>query len=221
VWCWGTNSSYGEGGHSQGSTNGDVFSGVYWCYGTPKEILTASSSAPFDNVVKVRTHRNGACALRTDNTVWCWGSNAVGELRNGTVESSAAHLYPFESIDAGSSDIAGGDQSLFSIQSAGVVVAWGSDPGGVLGLGTFTYDMTGGGQQAGPLAGVKSISAVFDHGIATEPNGTLLTWGNNTNGVLGHAPGATGSGDVACPSMADAGVICNPTPKPMTNLPWN
>jgi hypothetical protein len=41
------------------------------------------------------------------------------------------------------------------------------------------------------------------------------TWGPNAYAQLGHLPNASGSGDGDC----GGGGICNPLPKPITNLP--
>ena len=30
----------------------------------------------------------GSCTLMPDQTVWCWGSNATGQLGNGTIQGS-------------------------------------------------------------------------------------------------------------------------------------
>jgi hypothetical protein len=67
---------------------------------TSNEILIDSTSAPLTNVTQVFAETFGGCALRSDDTVWCWatstsGNNTSGELGNGTFTdiSTTAALY--------------------------------------------------------------------------------------------------------------------------------
>jgi len=40
---------------------------------------------------------NGACAIKTDDSIWCWGPDTFGSLGNGTVVTAAQHSpYPVD-----------------------------------------------------------------------------------------------------------------------------
>jgi len=63
VTCWGGN---GNGQLGNGTTGGSS--------NTPVAVSNLTS------VSKVATGFTHACAIRSDNTVWCWGKNAAGQL---------------------------------------------------------------------------------------------------------------------------------------------
>ena len=61
--------------------------------------------------------------LRTDGTVWAWGSNSTGELGDGTTDSRAGSVRV--SGLAGVAAVAGGQWHSLALKSDGTGWAWG------------------------------------------------------------------------------------------------
>ncbi|MCM2344320.1 MAG: hypothetical protein NDJ24_07145 [Alphaproteobacteria bacterium] len=76
AWCWGTNwyGNLGDGTYDDSLVPVAVSGGHTW-----KQIAFA------DNIDYQWAH---VCAVKTDNTVWCWGANDSGQLGNGTFDDS-------------------------------------------------------------------------------------------------------------------------------------
>jgi alpha-tubulin suppressor-like RCC1 family protein len=71
AWCWGYNAN---GQLGDGTTNNNA---------TPVPVSGLGSG-----VAQVSAGNDFACAVKTDGTVWCWGSNQEGQLGNGTTTDS-------------------------------------------------------------------------------------------------------------------------------------
>jgi alpha-tubulin suppressor-like RCC1 family protein len=72
------------------------------------------------------------------------------------------------------------------------VLAWGSNNNGQLGNGTTT-DVYVPAQVSGMVGtGAIGIAAGYDHAVAMKTDGTVWTWGSNSNGQLGNGT-TTGS----------------------------
>lgn len=74
-------------------------------------------------------------AVRTDGTVWTWGTNNSGELGlgGGVGQSSPQRVTTLSAIVA----VAGGGSHALALQSDGTVWAWGANGNGQLGDGTL------------------------------------------------------------------------------------
>ncbi len=227
VWCWGS-SQNGELGHNGGGgspadiacTDTNPSPTTYDCNPTPQPIPDPVSGN-FGNAVKVRTRNFGACALRGDGTVWCWGQNTDGELGIGTSGVSAGSAVPSQVITNGA-QLATGDVSTLMIDTGGGVHAWGAQVNGVFGTGAFTatsacadFPCEKSPILVTSLSGIAQISLLFDHALALKTDGTVLGWGRSDNSVLGRDAGT--NGDTACPMY---GGFCNPTPASPLVLPW-
>src|SRR5205085_474429 len=70
-----------------------------------------------------------------------------------------------------------------ALTRGGNVWAWGYNPYGGLGNGTYTYSTTP--VDVSNLSDVVAISAGVDHSIALTRDGKVWTWGYNANGQLG------------------------------------
>lgn len=80
--CWG---SAGSGQVGDGTT-GDPVDHLRL-----KPVRVIRPSGAFTNVRKVALGNSHTCALRTDKTVWCWGSNFYGQLARGSDVASRAY----------------------------------------------------------------------------------------------------------------------------------
>ena len=121
-------------------------------------------------------------ALKSDGTVWCWGSNLYGGLGNGTTNSSNV---PVQALTlANVSAIAAGGWHSVALKTDSTVWTWGWNTDGQLGDGTTT-DKTIGTVVTG-LTGVMAIASGTYHVLALKSDGTVWAWGDNVSGQLGN-----------------------------------
>jgi len=119
--------------------------------------------------------------LKSDGTVWSWGSNKYGQLGDGTMIDSPAPIQVSSLTNV--TDIAAGGEHSISLKNDGTVWTWGYNRYGQLGNGT-TIDSPVPIQVNG-LTDVTDIATGEDHSIALKNDGTVWTWGYNRYGQLG------------------------------------
>lgn len=154
--------------------------------GTNTDSSTPLSVAGLSGVVAVSAGGDQleahSMALKSDGTVWCWGSNLYGGLGNGSTNQSGA---PVQAI--GLSNVvaisAGGWHSA-ALKADGTVWAWGWNTDGQLGDGTTT-DHTIPAQVPG-LNNIVAIEAGTYHTLALKNDGTVWAWGDNVSGQVGN-----------------------------------
>ena len=132
---------------------------------------------------KIAVGGNHNLALKTDNTLWTWGSNNVGQLGNGNninsnIPIKIGNATNWSQIAAGVS----GDHSL-AIKTDGTLWAWGYNFYGQLGDGTSANRNAP--IQIGVDADWSYISAGLHYSLALKTNGTIWAWGRNNSGQLG------------------------------------
>src|SRR5262249_14314493 len=79
-------------------------------------------------------------AMKTDGTLWSWGSNSLGQLGNGSTVSQSSPIQigastSWTSIQAGGLSSSSSNFAL-ATQSNGSLWAWGDNSNGGLGNGT-------------------------------------------------------------------------------------
>jgi hypothetical protein len=119
-------------------------------------------------------------ALKSDGTVWAWGSNMNGRLGDGT------EFERWEPVQSLITDvIAIGPEANFSLalKSDSTVWAWGNNNYGQLGDNTTTERHTP--IQTWVIDKVVSISGGVVHSLAAKSDGTVWAWGGNDYGQLG------------------------------------
>jgi alpha-tubulin suppressor-like RCC1 family protein len=127
------------------------------------------------------TQPNGsttAVAIKTDGTLWGWGSQAV-ILNTTTTYSSPIQL----SATSGWSKLNCGYRCALAIKTDGTLWAWGINTMGALGTGDITNRSTP--TQIGLLTNWSQVVAGSRSSFAIKTNGTLWAWGNNPQGQLG------------------------------------
>lgn len=120
-------------------------------------------------------------ALKSDGTLWSWGSNFSGQLGigNNTDQESPVQV----GTDTDWAYITSGNSTSLAIKSNGTLWAWGSNNLGQLGIGNTT-DQTS-PVQVGSDNDWIQVQGGLNHSIAMKSDGTIWTWGNNYYGQLG------------------------------------
>jgi alpha-tubulin suppressor-like RCC1 family protein len=191
VWAWGNNFRGQLGDGTSGS-------------GTNKN--TPVQASGLTDVVAVAAGSNHSLAVKSDGTVWTWGSNSQGMLGNGTSGTGTDSNVPVQVIDTkGTTDtsddgplenvvaVAGGTFHSLALKNDGTVWAWGSNDVGQLGNGTTNSTPNPNPVQASGLTDVVAVAAGSNHGLAVKSDGTVWTWGFNSQGMLGNGTSGTGT----------------------------
>jgi alpha-tubulin suppressor-like RCC1 family protein len=153
---------------------------------TTDSSVPALAQSPGGSWLTIAACENYTLGLRTDGTVWSWGSNAQAQLGDGTTadHASPTQIQALTDIVA----IAAGDSSAYAVSRTGAVFAWGDNSAGQLGNGSVVAS-----RQPIPvpgLTGVTSVAAGDGWAVAVRGDGTATSWGYNLRGNLGNgAPG--------------------------------
>jgi alpha-tubulin suppressor-like RCC1 family protein len=141
----------------------------------PVQVGTAS------NWTRVVCGYEHTMALKTDGTLWAWGSNGNGRLGIG---STVDQLNPVQ-VSPGSSwsAVACGQYFTVAVKSDGTLWAWGFNENGQVGDGTTTQRLSP--VQIGLAGDWATVACGSTHTFALKNDGTLWSWGLNTNGQLG------------------------------------
>lgn len=167
IWSWGCGTNGGLGDNSticKSSPVREVSSGTSWCC--------------------VCAGHYFAAALKTDGSLWTWGSNQSGRLGNnaGPNESS-----PVREISSGTTwrQLSTSWCHTLALKSDGTMWGWGRNNNGNLGDNT-TVDRSSPVQEISVASTWCSLATGIDSSSAIKNDGTLWTWGNGANGKLGN-----------------------------------
>jgi alpha-tubulin suppressor-like RCC1 family protein len=123
-------------------------------------------------------------AIKTDGTLWSWGSNTKGQLGlgNTTDYSSPKQIGALTTW----ATIAAGGYFSIAVKTDGTLWSWGYNNIGQLGLNNLTSYSSP--KQIGALTAWSKMSTGSNQTLAIKTDGTLWAWGYNAGfsfGVLG------------------------------------
>lgn len=134
------------------------------------------------------------CAVATDNSLWCWGSNSNGATGQGT-SSSSLYLPAPVGLDMDWLNVNSGMYYTCGIKTAVDVslvpthqlLCWGDNDDGQTGDGTAsTILKLDPGVVAGDPTDWRAVSAYRFHTCGVKYDNTLWCWGNNEDGSVGN-----------------------------------
>ena len=150
---------------------------------------TKVASGYWNNVIKVLANNNITVALLSNGKIQTRGLNTNGDLgianAMGTNGNSYSAVVDISDI-TNATDIAIGEMHVLALLSDGSIKAWGTNTNGQLGDGTNTLRETP--VTISSLNNVVAISTKNGgyHSLALLSDGTVKSWGLNTNGQLGN-----------------------------------
>lgn len=130
----------------------------------------------FSNGRAVAAGRSHTTSVRTDGTVWVWGTGQDGQLADGNTGIGVQALTPvqvggLENVNA----IADGNGFVYAVKADGTVWGWGYNALSQLGDGTTTSRSFP--VQLSGLTNVKAVDCGDFYGAAVKNDGTVWHWG--------------------------------------------
>jgi len=171
-----------------------IDAGVVYCWGnftsTPTEVVLSKPAVS----VGVGGNPGHACAVLNDGTVWCWGSNANGQLGNGTTTDSSTPVQV--SSISGATQVGVLYASTCAIAS-GDVYCWGNDYSSNT---PVLQSLTGTATQ---------ISAGFDSIYVVKSDGSV--WYSGFSDDVTGSPGNGNDASVAPPNFLESNITSGAT----------
>jgi alpha-tubulin suppressor-like RCC1 family protein len=124
------------------------------------------------------------CVGRHNRKLFCWGSNASGQLGAGAGDSAS----PLEVAGEWDS-VSGGYEHTCAIKTGGSLWCWGGNGGGQLGDGSQIDRAAPTPIDAGPW---KAVAAGQVHTCGLKVDGQVLCWGDDSYQALGDGAVTTG-----------------------------
>jgi hypothetical protein len=193
VKAWGMN-TYGQLGNGTFIDN--------FPYSTPGPVINPlDPTGQLNGVISVAAGYSHSLAVATDGTVWAWGMNLNDQVgQPGGIGSN--FTQPVRVPDpadpsgqlTGVIAVAAGEDHSLALKSDGTVWAWGANNTGQLGIGKIDpkvsayptpVQVINPSDPRGILTGIVAIAAGAHHSMALASDGTVWTWGNNSEGQLG------------------------------------
>ena len=132
---------------------------------------------------RVSTGLYHSAAIKTDGTFWAWGWANRGQLGDGTVVDKSSPVREITSSTTWCA-ISTGRFNSAAIKTDGTLWAWGSNTCGGIGDRT-TLDKSSPVREISSSTNWCDVSFGREHSAAIKTDGTLWTWGRNSNGELG------------------------------------
>jgi alpha-tubulin suppressor-like RCC1 family protein len=193
AWCWGSDGA-GQVGDGGGAAGSPVTS--------PTAVVMTDVDGEF---VQIEVGDRHACAVTREDTAWCWGDDASGQLGNGSSAGDPSQPVEVTTGEDFVSVSAGGD-STCAVANSGSIHCWGSNAQGQLGIGdrvdsAVPAEVDQGDVPSVPFLGFSNntVAATADggglllqvsvgdaHACALDLQGNTFCWGDNSRGQIGN-----------------------------------
>lgn len=177
-------------GHSLALSSTGVLS--VWGYGYYGQLGNGRSGAGADvsfpttiatGFAAIAAGAHHSLALKSDGSLWAWGSNLFGQLGVSLPGASEIQSVPLL-VGRGYVAVAAGKWHTLALRADGSLWAWGYNHYGQVGDGSFGRGVN----RSTPTligTGFVSVAAGDHHSLAVRSDGTLWTWGRNQSAQLG------------------------------------
>lgn len=126
-----------------------------------------------------------SCALKTDTSLWCWGSNMFGQL--GTSTSETFRSTPQRvGTDLGWTSVDLGKQHSCATRIDGRLWCWGDNELGKLGINNLNLSFQNSPVEVQLQNSWYSVALGDTHTCALFADGRFSCWGDNQHGQLGN-----------------------------------
>lgn len=168
--CWGL------------GTSGQLGNGSFVSSAAPVVVIGGGGSITARDVAAGRNH---TCVVRASSAAACWGSNATGQVGDGTTVNrpQPVAVPNLSNVVA----IAGGEAHTCALLAGGTVSCWGLNSSGELGDDTTSMHLN-----PNPVPGLTNVVGIAtggdlgeSHTCALISDGTVRCWGANGHGQLG------------------------------------
>jgi len=172
VWTWGLNA------------HGQLGNGTTTDASLPVQVLGPGGTGFLTGITAVMGGEQHNIALKSDGTVWTWGSNKEDQLGDGNSTDTSTPVQ----VSGLTSIVKLGSRGYHSlaVKSDGTVWTWGWDEYGALGNGVA--DTNNDFLVPIEVQGVTNpimVSAGYMFSMALMQDHTLMAWGNNLEGEIG------------------------------------
>ncbi|MCF7898340.1 MAG: hypothetical protein K9L31_00110 [Candidatus Pacebacteria bacterium] len=203
VYCWGYNASGQLGDNTTTQRN------------TPVQVHGVGDVGYLTDVAKVSSGQSHTCAVKTDNTLYCWGYNSNGQLGDNTATTRNTPVQVHGVGNVGFltdvSQISTGGFHTCAVKTDGTAYCWGYNGNGHLGDNTSTQRNTPvqvkGVGNVGFLTDISQISAGQEHTCSFKTDGTAYCWGLNGYGRLGDNTTTQRNTPVQVHGVGDSGFL--------------
>jgi alpha-tubulin suppressor-like RCC1 family protein len=162
LWSWGDN------------LNGRLGDGTVADRSSPVSVVGG-----FSNWCKLSLGSSTSAGLRSNGTIWTWGSNLRGELGDRTIVSKSSPVSVVGGVTDWT-DVSVGNQFVIALRANGTLWSWGDSTSGQGGgSGCFCSPKLVDGYR---FTDWCQISAGGSHSVALRTNGTLWSFGSNSIG---------------------------------------
>jgi alpha-tubulin suppressor-like RCC1 family protein len=171
LYCWGRNLS--------GRTGLNTYTGNTL---VPTEVSGGGSWSWVDTGVLAQGSYAHSCGIKSDSTLWCWGSNNIGQLGDNT---TTERLVPTQTITARTwwRASTGGDHSCALVENTGQIYCWGWNNFGQFGNGSTSDNMIPQSVRSGVIWGGYALDqfayapsasngATYIYSLSNAPSGT-------------------------------------------------
>jgi len=136
---------------------------------------------------QISSARATVCGVAANGRAYCWGSNELGQLGNGSPDTAHRNVPVRVAGDVAYTQVAVGGLHACGLSTAGAAYCWGYNVLGQLGNGTNDFNAVRNPTPTAVAGGrvFTSLSAGFYHTCGLTVAGEIFCWGDNEVALLG------------------------------------